>query len=1318
MEWDAECSKDESLLSPGLLHELFEQRAGVSPNAHAVVCGRRQLAYAQLDARANQLANYLGACGIRPGDRIGLLIPRSLELYIGLLGILKAGAVYVPLDPDYPEDRIGFILTNCEARALLTLSPIESKAGSFAGQVICLDAREKQFSSLSVAKPVLEPPVGPESLCYIIYTSGTTGRPKGVQIEHRSVCHLVRAEGRIFRVRSTDRVYQGFSIAFDASVEEIWLAFFAGATLVAATPEMALAGPGLAAMLRQSGITVLSCVPTLLAILEEDVPSVRLLILGGEACPPDLVKRWWKADRRIVNTYGPTEATVIATYAELHPGQPVTIGKPLPNCLAVVLDDGLRTAADGTAGELCLGGIGLARGYVGLPEATREKFVQWPAEGSGSRRLYRTGDQVRRAPSGDLEFLGRLDSQVKLRGFRIELSEIEAVLVECPGVKSAAVTLHQNHGSTGELVGYIVPKVSLTPDLSRVRAHLRERLPAYMVPGTLELLQALPTLPSGKVDRKALPKPTALTRGDDRPSVGPRSGLEHQIAQVWHSVLGPKPISVEDDLFLDLGGHSLIAARIASALRQSASFSGLSMGDIYAFPSITSLAAEFEQRRRLDRPKPVSSQPANIPFGRHFWCGAAQAVGLVFILSFFALQWLAPYLTYTVLVEEEYDFLTAVVGALSSLILLYPIMLAIPIGLKWLVIGRYRPGNYPLWGFYYFRWWLVTTVEAAVPVSYLVGTPLLGIYLRLMGAKVGRDVQLHSDNFAIYDLLHIGDGSSVNADANLLGYTVEDGFLKIGGVTLGQRCFVGARSTLALNATMSDDAALEDLSLLPRGATIPAGAIWRGSPAQPANPAAQGNRGPESSPKPAPAWQRFIFGAFQGIGLLIFPVLVVAALFPGIVVMNKLNYLDPYYWYLFLSPLVGVSFVVLLCLEIAALKWLLLGRIKAGNHPLLSSYYLRKWFVDQTLYLSLDILGPLYASVYLTPWYKLLGAKLGAGAEISTASFISPDLLSIGDESFIADNVSLGAPRVRNGYFTLGKNHIGKRTFIGNSALLPPNTVLGDNGLIGCLSIAPASPGDALRPDTTWLGSPPICLPQRQLSPEFPEERTFHPRLNLRVQRAAIEFIRVITPSTCFIILLSLLFSSLLLLHDWFNWFETLLFFPALYLGCALSAALFTIAMKWLLVWRYCPQEKPLWSAFVWRNELLSALHEHLAEPFLAGPLTGTPFLPWYFRALGARIGPRVYMETTDLTEFDLVRIDEEAALNADCTIQTHLFEDRVMKMSRMRIGRRCSVGAGSLVLYDTQMDDGSFLGDLSLLMKNEILPAHTRWEGIPARPV
>jgi non-ribosomal peptide synthetase-like protein len=1337
---DRECAKP----SARLLHELFEQQADIRRSKIAAVCGSAEISYEDLERRSNQLARFLRLHGVRRGDRVAMLLPRSLDVYVSLLAILKAGAAYVPLDAEYPAERVSYILRDCQARALLTTSGLAAKATGFAGELIPLEERRCDIEA-QPAERLSREEIGAETedLAYIIYTSGTTGKPKGVAIEHRSVCHLVQAEAEIFQVRPEDRVYQGFSIAFDASVEEMWLAFFAGATLVAGTQEMVRAGPALSGMLEVAGVTVVSCVPTLLAMMEDDVRSMRLLILGGEVCPPDLVKRWWKPGRKVVNTYGPTEATVIATYTECQPEKPVTIGRLVPGYCAYVLDEQLKPVPPGTPGELCLGGIGLARGYVGLPELTREKFISFRHNDQEPQRLYRTGDRASLRPDGEFEYLGRIDTQVKLRGFRIELGEIEAALLDCAEVKAVAVALREDVPGIQQLVAYVVPRVVETFNEERVRARLHTCLPAFMAPALFEVISEFPTLPSGKVDRKSLPVPRSKPSHHPRDTVPPRTALESQLAEVWTRLFAPSPVSVRDDFFLDLGGHSLLAARMVSELRKTIRLQALSMLDVYQHPTIEALAAEFVRREQRGEgrvgtvpdgggmaqgreeqspPAPVFTAGQGIPFWRHFFCGAAQLFSLVFILSFFALQWLAPYLTYTVLIDQEYDFVYSVLGAFASLIVFYPVMLFVPIIVKWLVIGRYRPGDYPLWGVHYFRFWLATTIEGAVPVGYLAGTPLLSIYCRLMGARIGRNVHLDSDSFVIYDLLEIGDGSSINVDSNLLGYTVENGLLRIGRIKIGKQCFVGARAAVCENTVMEDGAALEDLSLLPRGETIPRGETWRGSPAAKIENAPGTNsesRKDSSELTPGssnPGLRRFGFGVLHGVGMLIFPVLVVAALFPGIVLMNKLNYIDPYYWYLLLAPLVGLSFVVLLCLEIAAVKWLLLGRVKPGGYPLRSFRYLRKWFVDQTMDLSLDILGPLYASVYLAPWYKLLGAKLGKGAEVSTASFISPDLLSIGEESFVADSVSLGAPRVRDGHMTIGNIHIGKRSFIGNSAMLPPGTVIGDQVLIGCLSSPPANPADALRENSTWLGSPPIFLPQRQRSAGFTEESTFNPPARLRVLRAMIEFVRVITPSTCFIILLSLLFSALLLLNDNFTLWQTLMFFPLLYLGCGVAAVGFTVLAKWILVGRYRPGEKPLWCTFVWRNELLNALHEHLAEPFLVGALTGTPFVCWYFRLLGAHIGRRVYMDTTDFSEFDLARIGDEATLNADCTIQTHLFEDRVMKMSTVELGPRCVVGAGSLVLYDTQMQEGSELGDLSLLMKGETLPAWTSWEGIPAR--
>jgi non-ribosomal peptide synthetase-like protein len=1288
-----------------LLHELFEATSEACPDNVALVCDGERLSYRELGSRANRLAHHLRSLGVGKGSCVALLLPRGIEALVALLGTLKAGAAYVPLDPDYPAERVSYILADCGASAVITTQALAAKCGEGRARAVLVDADRDAVAARPDRRLTrAETGLAPNDLCYVIYTSGSTGRPKGVQIEHRSACHLVRAEGELFGVRPEDRVYQGFSLAFDASVEEVWLAFHSGAALVVGTADWVRSGPELGSRLAWAGVTVFSTVPTLLSMLDGDIPTVRLLILGGEACPQELVARWCRPGRRVVNTYGPTEATVIATFADCDPARPITIGKPVPGYQVCVLDEQMRPAPPGAVGEIHIGGPGLARGYVGRDDLTREKFV-------GSPRLYKTGDFGRVNADGDIEFVGRADTQVKLRGFRVELSEIESALLDCDGVRAAAVTVREDIPGVRQLVGYVVTRDGTADGEQRLRGLLRSRLPSYMVPAVLEMLPALPCLPSGKVDRSALPPPRGRAPLARQDHVAPRTDLEQRIVASWEKPFAPARVSVRDDFFTDLGGHSLLAAGMVSELRKEPRFGTLSVRDVYDHPTAEALAAHVEAMGDGGA-GPTGRRPfRRASSAAHFLCGLAQLVSLYAVLGINALSWLAPYLAYTSLREDEYDVGESLLWAFAALLAVYPAMLLLGLAVKWLVIGRFRAGEYPLWGAYFFRWWLVRAVFSAIPTGYLSGTPLLNWYYRLLGAKIGRGAYLGSDECFCFDLLTVGDGSSVGADASLLGYAVEDGLLKIGPVTVGRGCYVGNSSFVGAGASLDDGSALEDLSLLPAGRHLPAGERWVGSPAR-RLPIATPREEPGREPSRA---RRAAYCVLYALGVMLIPSLVAAAIFPGIMLMNYLNYLDDYYWYLLVSPVVGVSFVVLLCLEIAAIKWLLLGRVRPGRYPVHGWFYWRKWVVDRMMELSLDVLGPLYATIYLTPWYRLLGAKVGRRAEISTASFISPDLLHIDDEGFIADSVSLGAARVDRGVMTLGPCRIGKRSFIGNSALLPPGATVGDGCLIGCLSTLPPEPGAARRDSTSWLGSPAFFLPQRQESPEFGEETTFHPTRRLWVVRGLIEFFRVTLPATCFTVLSSLLLSFVVLYQDDLGVPALLLLFPLLYAVIGLGATLFTVAMKWLLMGRYRPLARPLWSHFVWRTELVTSLRDNLADLFLLDLLKGTPFLCWVFRLFGARIGRRVFLDTTELSEFDLVRIGDDTALNHDCTVQTHLFEDRVMKMSTIDIGPRCSVGAVSLVLYDTVMDEGAALGSLSLLMKGEVLPAGTAWEGIPA---
>jgi non-ribosomal peptide synthetase-like protein len=1291
---------------PALLHGWFALSAHRFPDAPAVVCGTTTLTYSELEARSDILARHLRALGIGRGDLIGLLLERGPEVYVALLAILKAGAAYVPLDPDYPHDRIIGILDDCTAPAVVTASAFDEHLSGWKGRVVRLDADAAAIARHpAVPIPTAETGVRPSDLAYVIFTSGSTGRPKGVMVEHRSASHLVRVERELYRMSSDDRVFQGFSVAFDASVEEVWMAFANGSALVVGTREVLQAGPDLGRVLTEQNVTAFSTVPTLLAMLDGDLPTVRLLILGGEACPPELVARWCKPGRRLLNTYGPTEATVIATASECSPGRPVTIGKPIPGYTVYLLDEHRQPVLPGQAGELYIGGVGVARGYVGRDDLTAERFVPNPFRPG---RLYRTGDLGRWTPDGEIEYLGRCDSQVKIRGYRVELTEIEAVMLGAPGVRAAAANLHTGPDGVARLVGYVVSHGPEPVCEEALRAHLRGRLPAYMVPTVFEPLAELPVLTSGKVDRKRLPPPrhhddTATTA----PRVAPRTPLEGRIAAAWEKLFD-RPVSVTDDFFLDLGGHSLLAARLVSGLRVEGDLAHAAVPDVYHHPTVEKLAAHLASRacERPEAAPPPAAHAAGSPRVRHFLCGLGQFFALYVVLGVASLQWIGPFLVYAGLVAEGWAVVPALAAALVSLLAVYPVMLAAGVLTKWALIGRFRPGRYPLWGWFYFRWWFTRAVLTVVPTGYLVGTPLLGLYYRLLGARIGRNVYLGTDDVLAFDLLTVGDDTCIGTDVGLLGYTVERGELVIGPITIGKGCTVGNRSLLQAGAVLHDGAVLDEMSLLRGNQEIPAGERWGGSPAR-----RVADEQPREVHRPS-LGRRFALALTYAVGSGLLPLFAIAAFLPGVVGLNWLSHHTPGYSYLLAAPLVAASFVVLFALEIAAIKWLLLGRLTAGSHSRHGIYQLRKWFVDQLMKLSLDITGTLYATIYLNPWYRLLGMKVGRRAEVSTASEIPFDLLTLGDESFVADAVSLGGPRVSGDTVTVGPVTLGAKAFAGNGAHVPPGGELGYDGLLGCLSVLPP---EAARAGTAWVGSPPFRLPQRQQSAAFPVETISKPPLKLWLLRGFIEFFRVILPPTGLVLLTSLLIGTALGLMDRFSLAAVLLLFPLLYAAGATAAALFVVLLKWVVVGRYKPTERPLWSGFVWRTELVTGVREHLADFFLVGLLKGTPFVGWYFRLLGAKVGRRVFLDTTDLCEYDLTTIGDEAAVNHDATLQTHLFEDRVMKVDAVTVGAGAAVGAWTLVLYDTRLGDRAAVEELSLVMKGEVLPPGTRWAGIPA---
>jgi amino acid adenylation domain-containing protein/non-ribosomal peptide synthase protein (TIGR01720 family) len=572
------------------LHQLFEAQAELTPDAIAITYEDVHFTYAAVNRQANQIARYLRAMGVEQEMLVGLCMERCPEMVVGLLGILKAGGAYVPLDPTYPEERLAFMLE--ELPILLTQEQLREHlpVQPFCLQV-CLDSDWEAIAAQSAENLVNVAEV--ENLAYVIYTSGSTGRPKGVQVTHRGIYNLMQAQMQYFGVGAGNRVLQFSTPSFDASVWEIIMALLTGATLCIGTRASIQPGPDLQRLLQKQQITIVTLPPSALAVMPSDgLTTLETVVTAGEACTADLVERW-APGRRFFNAYGPTEATVCATVVQCWPGQQKpSIGRPLSNIEVYILDAHLQPVPIGVAGELYLGGISLARGYLNQPDLTAERFVPHPFSAQAGARLYKTGDLARYLPDGQVDFLGRVDHQVKVRGFRIELGEIEEALLSHPGVQECVVIASEDALENRRLVAYVVPNTQPAPTTSNLRTYLQDRLPAYMLPSIFIMLEHLPLLPNGKVNRKALPSPDTATNEVVRTFVAPRSPVEESLVEIWQELLGRSNVGIHDNFF-EIGGQSLLATQLISRLQAIWQIE-LPLRSFFEEPTIAQLAARIE----------------------------------------------------------------------------------------------------------------------------------------------------------------------------------------------------------------------------------------------------------------------------------------------------------------------------------------------------------------------------------------------------------------------------------------------------------------------------------------------------------------------------------------------------------------------------------------------------------------------------------------------------------------------------------------------------------------------------------------------------
>ncbi|HTF49976.1 MAG TPA: Pls/PosA family non-ribosomal peptide synthetase [Pseudonocardia sp.] len=1286
------------------------------------------LTYDELDRRANQLARYLRMRGAKPGDRIALLFDRPAYSYIAMLAVLKISATYVPLDVGFPADRMAYIVEDAQVRILLSMSHVRDLVAGFdeitasGAETIFIDTAMPLIADMD-SRRLIDAERGShvDQLAYIIYTSGSTGRPKGVAIDHPSICNFVRVAAEVYGIRARDRVYQGLTIAFDFSFEEIWVPWVSGATLVPKPAGGSLLGQDLHDFLTSRRVTAMCCVPTLLATVDDDLPLLRFLLVSGEACPQDLIARWHRPGRRFLNVYGPTEATVTATWTVVHPDKPVTIGVPLPTYATVILDaeDPHKALPHGDTGEIGIAGIGLACGYLNRDDLTEKAFIDdflgIPANPSG--RIYRTGDLGRVNADGEIEYQGRIDLQVKIRGYRIELTEIESVLLQVPGIAAAVVDTYRPDPDTTELVGYY----SLRTDVARldqeaIYAQLRERLPSYMVPAYLEHLDAIPMTPQDKADRKNLPPPGQRTsRAKQGEYVAAATPTQRLLADALAATLGVDQVSIDSQFFDELGANSLLMAQFSARLRKAASLPKLSMREIYLNPTVRQLAAALGETTA--RPSPAVDKPI----------ARGSSVGYVFTGLVQLLEFLVTAYLGALIMRVSFQWIFDAVGLVNTYERALVVgagtfvgLTLLPILAKWLLVGAWKPGETRLWSVGYLRFWLVKTLIQVNPMALFAGSPLFVYYLKALGAKIGKGVTIHSRSVPVAtDLITIGDGAVIRKDAVFSGYRAIDGVIQIGAISLGRHTHVGEKTVLDINTSMGDGAELGHSSALQFGQSVPPGQTWHGCPAEPA-------RTDYRSVPPARCGvpRKVLYSLLQLASILLvapaaltiaFTLLVKVPSITDLFARGAQTVTQPTFYLVVLAVSVALAIVGLiggLVFILTVPRVLNLFITPEKVYPLYGFHYVvhRSIAAMTNSRFYMNLFGDSSAVVH---YLKALGYDLSrieqSGSNFGTnLRHDSPYLTKVGTGTMVSDALSIMNADYSGTSFRVSQVNIGARNYFGNQIAYPAQARTGENVLLATKVLVPLD--GPVRENVGLLGSPPFEIPRSvERDSQFDHLRepgVLRRRLRGKNRHNTVTALLYLGVNWLQVFLLTLVSAVALGLYQRFGEFAIM--------GVMLVTIVFGIGMRILVerlvlgFRRLRPKFCSIYDPYFWS-------HERHWKLLVTPRFPGTPLNPLIWRLAGVRIGRRVFDDGCIIPEKTLVAIGDDAVLNAGSVIQCHSLEDGTFKSDHTSLGAGVTLGVHAFVHYGVTMADGSVLDADAFLMKGEEVSAHEWWRGNPA---
>lgn len=1271
---------DQYLLStsappPRTLIDILYDTAARFPDAAAIDDGTVALTYRELIADIEDSVEWLAARGIGRGDRIGICMPAgSYALYVAILATMAAGAAYVPVDADDPPEYVDLVFREAAVVAVLTEAGMVRGPGTSRGW--------------RATRPLARDDA------WVSYTPTGSGTLQGVAVTHRSAAAFVDAEAQLFPATGPlgpgDRVLAGWPVVLDASCAEMWLAWRHGACLVPAPPTLMRSPADLGAWLVSRDITVVSTAPSTAAQWPpEAFESVRLLLLGGEECPPELAERLTTAGPEVWNTYGLPETTVVACAARLSPHGPVRIGLPLAGWDVAVVDGEGVPVDTGEVGELVIGGVGLAR-YTD-PFLDAERFAPMPT--LGWTRAYRSGDLVRLEPDG-LYLVDRTGDRVEVNGRRVDLGAVDAALSRLSGVSGGAAAVRPGAAGAPVLVGYLAgPHPDF--DLTEAHAELAQKLPAALLPSRLVLLDQLPTGRRGVVDRAALPWPVDGPAGDT-PELDGTAGW---LAGVWREVLGA-PVHGPDADFFALGGGSLSAARLVASLRRR--YPQVTVADVYDHPRLRALAAYLDGLQtpgrppeRTVRPTPRLTQTAQLlaALPLAVWTGLPWLVWLALANNVAAawqlVDWTVPLNWWWIVAGLV--FVVSPPGRMGVAALAARTLLS---GLE--------PGSYRRGGAVQLRVWLAERLSATSGAQHLVGTPWLVFYARALGNRIGKGVDLHSAP-PVTGMLTLGHRCAVEPGVDLCGYWVDGDAFHVGPIRIGDDTVVGARSTVLPGAVIGDNVRIAAGSAVL--GSVGDNQFWRGSPARKAG--AVGRSWPEQRPARSPLWAVVL--ALSGLLAAALPLTGAAAALAvlGWAVRDTASLEAALVPALIWLPAAAAAALGAYALVTVLGVRLLAVGLREGHHPVRSRVGWQLWATDRLMDAARRYLVVVYDGLLTAAWLRVLGAKIGRGAEISAVRLI-PKFTEVGDGAVLAEDATVGCFRLGGGWMHAARTTVGRRGVLGISGVAEPGHRVPDDAVIAALSVTPPHAGAG----SSWLGSPPARWRRRPAGHAVhdsaaPARRT--------VSRGLWESCRLIP------VLLTVglgaavsAVAQAVVLRFGYGW--AVLGAGGAVLAAGALAAVLTVLAKWVVLGRIRAGEYP-WSSVVWRTGVFTTFVETVAAPWFARAATGTPALTLWWRALGARIGRGVWSEPYRVTHPDLVTLERAAAVNRGCVLSTQTAHGSTVQLDSVVLEEGSTLGPNTVALPAARVGAGATVGPGSLVLRGDEVPAHTRWLGNPIAP-